>query len=120
NSRERNIEDEFQLPKGWALLGNTRFSKKGGEKKIKPKVVSILKQLFLNGNLNPKDKLTAKEMHEELLKFAHSGEIDEDYVPKVDTIQNWIGRYSRKFNQKGTVIELETFKATSSSSNGKD
>ncbi|CAG8810902.1 20079_t:CDS:2, partial [Gigaspora margarita] len=83
----------IDLPKGWALLENTRFGKKGGRKKIKPKVVSILKQLFLNGNLNPKDKLTAKKMHKELLK---------------------------EFNQKETVIELETFKATSSSSNGKD
>ncbi|CAG8757870.1 16741_t:CDS:1, partial [Dentiscutata heterogama] len=63
----RNLEDEFQLPKGWALPGNTRFGKKGIRNKIKTKVVSILKQLFLNSNLNPKDKLTAKEMHEELL-----------------------------------------------------
>ncbi|CAG8526141.1 13898_t:CDS:2, partial [Gigaspora rosea] len=64
------------------------------------------------------DKLTAKEMHEELLRFARSGEIEEDNVPKVDTIQNWIGRYSREFNQRGTVIELETFLATGSSPNG--
>ncbi|CAG8756062.1 22882_t:CDS:2 [Gigaspora margarita] len=57
---------------------------------------------------------TKKEMHEELLRFAHSGEIDKDHMPKVDIIQNWIGQYSREFNQKGTVIELEAFKAMSS------
>ncbi|CAG8713035.1 4783_t:CDS:1, partial [Racocetra fulgida] len=101
----------------WALPGNTKFGKKGGGKKIKTKVVNILKQFFLNDNLNPKDKLTAKGIHEELLRFAHSGEIKEDHVPKIDTIQNWIGRYSKEFNQRGTVIELETFKATGSSSN---
>ncbi|CAG8816035.1 34149_t:CDS:1, partial [Gigaspora margarita] len=70
------------MPKGWALLGNTRFSKKGSGKKIKTKIVDYLKQVFLNGNLNPKDKLTAKELYEELLELAHSGEINEDYVPK--------------------------------------
>lgn len=108
------------MPKGWALPGNTRFGKKGSGKKIKAKVVDYLKQFFLNGNLNPKDKLTAKEMHEELLELAHSGEIDEDHVPKVTTIQNWIGRYSREFNQRGTVIALEAFRATGSSSIGED
>ncbi|CAG8535471.1 15362_t:CDS:2 [Dentiscutata heterogama] len=68
----RNLEDKFQLPKGWALPRNTRFGKKGVKNKIKIKVVSILKQPFLNSNLNPKDKLMAKEMYEELLRFAHS------------------------------------------------
>ncbi|CAG8738975.1 25110_t:CDS:2 [Gigaspora margarita] len=75
------------MPKGWALPGNTRFGKKGRRKKLKP------------SNLNPKDKLTAKEMHEKLLELAHSGEIDEDHR---------------------TVITLETFKATGSSSIGED
>ncbi|CAG8519670.1 27311_t:CDS:2, partial [Racocetra persica] len=41
-------------------------------------------------------------------------DIEEDHVPKVTTIQNWIGRYSREFNQQGTSIVLETFKAMSS------
>ncbi|CAG8657034.1 20659_t:CDS:1, partial [Gigaspora rosea] len=59
--------------------------------------------------------MIAKEIQEELLKFMDSEEIKKDYVPKVTTIQNWIGCYSRKFNQQGTAIVLETFKATSSS-----
>ncbi|CAG8833030.1 21796_t:CDS:1, partial [Racocetra persica] len=37
-----------------------------------------------------------------------------DHVPKVTTIQNWIGHYSREFNQQGTSIVLEIFKAASS------
>ncbi|CAG8811100.1 16967_t:CDS:1, partial [Cetraspora pellucida] len=108
------------MPKGWALLENTKFDKKGSRKKIKTKVIDYLKQFFLNGNLNPKDKLTAKEMYEELLELVHFGEIDEDHVPKVTIIQNWIGQYSREFNQQGIVITLETFKATGPSSIGKD
>ncbi|CAG8567956.1 3767_t:CDS:2 [Gigaspora margarita] len=89
----RNIENEFQLPKGWAFPENTRFGKKS-------------KQID--------DQKDARK----LIRFAHSEEIKEDHVPKVDTIQNWIGQYSRKFNQRGTVIELETFLATGSSPNG--
>ncbi|RIB18412.1 hypothetical protein C2G38_2184637 [Gigaspora rosea] len=114
NTSERNIEEAFQLSKGWASSTNAKFRKKGGGKRIKPKVVNFLKQFFLNGNLNPKDKMTAKEMQEELLKFVDSGEIEKDHMPKVTTIQNWIGRYSREFNQQGTAIALETFKAASS------
>ncbi|CAG8599399.1 11758_t:CDS:1, partial [Cetraspora pellucida] len=102
------------MPKGWASPANAKFGKKGGGKRIKAKVVNFLKQFFLNGNLNPKDKMTAKEMHKELLRFARSGEIEEDHVPKVTTIQNWIGRYSREFDQQGTAIAFETFKAVSS------
>ncbi|CAG8787752.1 35910_t:CDS:1, partial [Gigaspora margarita] len=108
------------MPKDWALPENTRFGKKGSRKKIKAKVVDYLKQFFLNSNLNPKDKLIAKEMHKELLKLANFGEINKDHVPKVTIIQNWIGRYSREFNQRRTVITLETFKATGSSSIGKN
>ncbi|CAG8819715.1 17965_t:CDS:1, partial [Racocetra fulgida] len=67
---------------GWALPGNTRFGKKGSGNKIKAKVADYLKQFFLNGNLNPKNKLTASAMRKELLELAHSGEIDEDHVPK--------------------------------------
>ncbi|CAG8435251.1 1823_t:CDS:2 [Scutellospora calospora] len=75
------------MPKGWASSTNAKFGKKGRGKRIKVNVVDFLKQFFLNGNLNPNDKMTAKEMHEELL---------------------------REFNQQGTSIVLETFKAASS------
>ncbi|CAG8741280.1 4936_t:CDS:2, partial [Racocetra fulgida] len=84
-----NIEETFQMPKGWASPANAKFGKKGGGQRIKANV-----QFFLNGNLNPKDKMTAKEM--------------------LTTIQNWIGRYSREFDQQETAIALETFKAVSS------
>ncbi|CAG8487185.1 1687_t:CDS:2 [Gigaspora rosea] len=111
NSGERNIEETFQMPKSWAFPANAKFKKKGGGKRIKAEVVNILKQFFLNGNLNPKDKMTAKEMHEELLKFARTGEIEDDHVPQLTTIQNWIGRYAREFNQEGTAIALNSFRA---------
>ena len=56
-------------------------------------------------------------MHMELEEFARSGEIDNDDIPQISTINNWIGRYSREFNHKGTIIALETFNARGSSSN---
>ncbi|CAG8790917.1 20279_t:CDS:2, partial [Gigaspora margarita] len=113
NSRERFIE-----LLGWAFSANAKFRKKGGGKRIKAEVVNILKQFFLNGNLNPKDKMTAKKMHEELLKFTHAREIENDHVPQLTTIQNWIGRYARKFNREGTAIALNSFRAIGTSSNG--
>ena len=102
---------------GWAFPANAKFGKKGAGKKIKTKVVNLLKQFFLNGNINPKDKMTAQEMHMELKEFTRSGEIDNDDIPQISTINNWIGRYSREFNHKGTIIALETFNARGSSSN---
>ncbi|CAG8755683.1 3538_t:CDS:2, partial [Cetraspora pellucida] len=105
-----SIEETFEMPKSWAFSENAKFGKKRGGKKLKTKVVGFLKQFFLNENLNPKDRMTAKDIHEELLKFANSDEIKEKHVPKVTTIQNWIGRYTKEFNKEGTVITLETFK----------
>ena len=102
---------------GWVFPANAKFGKKGKGKKIKAKIVNLLKQFFLNGNINPKDKLTAQEMHMELEEFARSGEIDNDDIPQVSTIHNWIGRYSREFNREGTIIALDTFNASGSSSN---
>ncbi|CAG8798238.1 17442_t:CDS:2, partial [Gigaspora rosea] len=116
NSGNRNIEEEFQMSRGWAFLTNAKFRKKGTGKKIKAKVVSLLKQFFLNGNINPKDKMTAQQMHMELKEFAQSGEIGYDDIPQISTINNWIGRYSREFNHEGAIIALETFNASGSSS----
>ncbi|CAG8595450.1 24205_t:CDS:1 [Gigaspora margarita] len=108
------------MPKGWVFLANAKFGKKGKEKRIKAEIVNILKQFFLNRNLNPKNKRTAKEMHKELLRFMHAREIEEDNVLQLTTIQNWIGRYAREFNREGTAIMLETFKAIGSSLNSKN
>ncbi|CAB4430738.1 unnamed protein product [Rhizophagus irregularis] len=47
-----------------------------------------------NGNINPQDKLNAQEMHNELLKYVETEEIEEQDVPKVSTIQGWISRYA--------------------------
>ncbi|CAG8854322.1 36347_t:CDS:1, partial [Gigaspora margarita] len=83
--------------------------------RIKKKVIELLKQFFLNGNVNPEDRLNAQGMHAELMEFVRAGEIEEKNVPKVVTIQNWIGRYSREFNREGTFVALQNFNTEDSS-----
>ena len=70
------------------------------------KVKSLLELFFLNGNINARDKLNAQEMHDELLKYVESGEIEEQDVPKTSTIQGWISRYIAAFKDQATRVAL--------------
>ncbi|EXX57761.1 hypothetical protein RirG_204100 [Rhizophagus irregularis DAOM 197198w] len=65
-------------------------------------VKELLKSFFLNGNLNQKDKMSAKDMYNELLTFVESGELKAEDVPKIITIQNWISAYARTFKEQAT------------------
>ena len=47
-------------------------------------------------------------MHDKLLKYVETGEIEEEKVLKVHTIQNWISSYTHAFKQKATESKLET------------
>ncbi|CAB5195610.1 unnamed protein product, partial [Rhizophagus irregularis] len=85
-----SIDENFQLPKGWALKQNQIFGRKGSGKRMTKKVKSLLELFSLNGNINLQDKLNAQEMHDELLKYVETEEIEEQDVPKVSTIQGWI------------------------------
>ncbi|GBC25905.2 hypothetical protein GLOIN_2v1767205 [Rhizophagus irregularis DAOM 181602=DAOM 197198] len=53
-------------------------------------------------NLNQKDKMLAKDMYNELMKFVESGELEAEDVPKITTIQNWISTYARTFKEQAT------------------
>ena len=101
-----SIDEGFQLQKGWALKENQVFGGKGSGKRMTKKVKSLLELFFLNGNLNARDKLTAQEMHDELLKYVESEEIEEQDVPKVSTIQGWIGRYAAALKYQATEAAL--------------
>ncbi|CAB4397031.1 unnamed protein product [Rhizophagus irregularis] len=61
-----SIDVKFQFSMEWVLKSNQKFGGKGKEKRIKKKVKE-LKSFFLNGNLNQKDKMLAKDMYNELL-----------------------------------------------------
>ena len=57
---------------------------------------SIIRGILLAGNINKSDRYTAQDMYDELVRSAREGEINMEEVPKVTTIQNWIGRYTRE------------------------
>ena len=86
----------------WALKSNQKLGEKEKGKRMKKQVKELLKSFFLNGNLNQKDKMSAKDMYNELLIFVESGEIEAEDVPKVITIQNWISAYARIFKEQAT------------------
>jgi hypothetical protein len=45
-------------------------------------------------------------MYNELVQCAQEGEIKIEEIPKVATIQNWIGRYTREHKQEAAAKRL--------------
>ncbi|GES77140.1 hypothetical protein GLOIN_2v1791933 [Rhizophagus clarus] len=94
NNKNNELEDassvdiEFQFPIEWALKSNQKFGKKEKGKRMKKQVKELLKSFFLNGNLNQKDRMLIKDMHNKLLNFVKSGELEAKDIPKILTIQN--------------------------------
>ncbi|CAB5139640.1 unnamed protein product [Rhizophagus irregularis] len=83
-----SVDMNFQFPMGWALKSNQKVGGKGKGKRMTKQVKELLKSFFLNGNLNQKDKMSAKDMYNELLTFVESGELKAEDIPKITTIQN--------------------------------
>ena len=73
---------------GWALKENEKTHQRGPVKRISSQVKQLLESMFHTGTANPRQKLNAQQMHEELLKRAELGEIKENNIPKVATITN--------------------------------
>ncbi|GBC29212.2 hypothetical protein GLOIN_2v1767205 [Rhizophagus irregularis DAOM 181602=DAOM 197198] len=109
-----SIDVKFQFPMGWTLKSNQKFGGKGKGKRMKKKVKELLKSFFLNGNLNQKDKMLAKDMYNELMKFVESGELEAEDVPKITTIQNWISTYARTFKEQATENMVKDIRDESS------
>lgn len=99
--------NKFPLISGWALKANQKFGKRGVGKRISPEIRVLLEGYFLAGNINKSDRYTAQDMYDELVRSAREGEINMEEVPKVTTIQNWIGRYTREHKQEAAVKELK-------------
>ena len=81
---------DFALSSGWVLKENQKFGKKGGGKRISKNVISYLEAYFLAGDINKSEKYTAQEMHNELKGLVEEGVLEEEEIPKVSTISNWI------------------------------
>ena len=71
-------------------------------------VKKMLERMFLLRNLNPKDRMNAKDMYERLKEFSNNGELEEEEIPKVNTIQSWISRFTQKFKESSTKAALQT------------
>ncbi|CAG8777414.1 29929_t:CDS:2, partial [Gigaspora margarita] len=105
NEENRHIFEmnKFPLNSGWALKANQKFGRKGTGKRISPEIRVLLEEYFLAGNINKSDKYTAQDMHDELVRHVQESEIKVEEVPKVATIQNWIGHYVREHKQEAAA-----------------
>ena len=103
-SFDNNSHDVFVS--GWALKSNKNY-KREPWKRIPKSVKHLLENMFHTGTANPNNKFSAQQMHEELVRRVQFGELDENDVPKVSTIQNWITGFSRKWKEIMAIRELE-------------
>jgi len=76
---------------GWALK-EFQKNQKQPIKRISPKVRSLLEIMFHTGTVNPNQKMTAENMHEELSERVEYGALEEEEIPKISSIANWITR----------------------------
>ncbi|CAB4492798.1 unnamed protein product [Rhizophagus irregularis] len=91
--------------KGWALKENQKI--RSPVKRIVPEVKELLECMFHIGTVNPRQKMSAQEMQNELLRREHEGEISLDDIPKESTIANWITTFSRKWKQSMALRNME-------------
>ena len=63
-------------------------------------VKAYLEGFFLAGNVNKTDRMSAKDMFIELKKLAEEGEIQNDEVPEIKTIEGWNTRYSASLRKE--------------------
>ncbi|GBC07673.1 hypothetical protein RclHR1_07610003 [Rhizophagus clarus] len=92
---------------GWALKENKKTCQRGSVKRISLQVKHLLESIFHTRTANPRQKLNAQQMHEELLRHAELGEIEENDIFKVSTITNWISTFSRKRKEAMASCSLE-------------
>jgi hypothetical protein len=93
----------WPLARGWALKSAQKYGKKGGGKRISKKVWHLLQGYFLEGNIDKSERHTAESMLSQLKKCVENGIIDEEEVPKLETIRNWISRYASQHRQEAAI-----------------
>lgn len=71
-------------------------------------VIQLLEGFFLAGTLNKSDRYDAESMHANLVVMAGEGNLDRDEIPKIETINNWISRYSAVFKKESARIVLQS------------
>ncbi|PKB96574.1 hypothetical protein RhiirA5_434607 [Rhizophagus irregularis] len=94
----------WPLTCGWALKSAQKYGKKGSGKRISKKVWNLLQEYFLEGNVNKSERHTAESMLARLKKNVEDGVIEEEEVPKLETIRNWISRYTSQHHQELAIV----------------
>ena len=97
---------EFPLTIGWALKEVQKYGKKGGGKHMKKRIILILEQCFLAGNIDKSCRMNAQEMLNTLMLKVEEGEIENSDLPKLPTIQGWITRYAVQLRERSAQTTL--------------
>ncbi|CAG8834355.1 5037_t:CDS:1, partial [Gigaspora margarita] len=80
----------------WALAKNEKNNKREPWKRMTEQIRNLLENIFYAGTADSKDKFTGQEIYDELLKWAQRGEFDQNDIPKISTINNWIATFIHK------------------------
>ncbi|CAB4381059.1 unnamed protein product [Rhizophagus irregularis] len=100
------IEETFELKRGWALKSNQKYGTRGAGKRMTKIVKAYLESYFLAGNMNRTDRMTAKDMVEQLQILVNEGEIDVEDVPEITTVASWITRYAASLKKQSAIEKV--------------
>ncbi|RIB27555.1 hypothetical protein C2G38_2160165 [Gigaspora rosea] len=84
---------------GWALKEMQEYEKHGRRKHMTAHIIELLKSFFHTGDIDKSEWYTAKDMLDMLEKKAEVGKLEISEVPKVKTIENWIGHYAQQYKK---------------------
>ncbi|CAG8834227.1 6845_t:CDS:2, partial [Gigaspora margarita] len=79
----------------------------GAGKRITSTVKSYLESYFLVGNMNKTDRMTAKNIVEQLRILAEEGEISFEDIPEVVKVANWITWYAASLKKHIAETAIE-------------
>ncbi|CAG8675828.1 12736_t:CDS:1, partial [Cetraspora pellucida] len=92
---------------GWALKDNEKIHERDPVKRMTEQVKQLLETMFHTGTANPCQKMTAQQMHEELMIRVRNSELEQVDMPKITSIQNWISGFSRRWKEAMALRSLE-------------
>ncbi|RIB18591.1 hypothetical protein C2G38_2184224 [Gigaspora rosea] len=93
------LDKENQLETRMALKEMQEYEKRGGRKHMTVRIIELLKSFFHAGDIDKSERYTAKDMLDVLEKKAKVGELETSEVPKLKTIENWIGHYAQQYKK---------------------
>ncbi|RHZ64643.1 hypothetical protein Glove_321g25 [Diversispora epigaea] len=105
--KNRDNKENFKNEETFLFLGARVPMDIDENSRINEQVKNLLEIMFHIGTANPRQKLSAEQMYEELLERVNNGELTEEELPKVTTISNWISGFSRKWKTAMAVRSLE-------------